>query len=649
LRGEYQESNKGGYKTYRKHSDSTNSAFRESTDSDTESDIGKDSKFVDFYLSEDTENYVVEYTGDILKSFESIDFAAVKTSQNYFAVISVKIGRFNEVLERVPEIINVEKSYTFTLSPLRVSNEISVEKIFEEKLENLDGEGVIVAVIGTGVDYTNSKFISEDGRSRIIAIWDQTLEAGPTPSNIDYGTIFNEEQINNAIKEKFMGRDPYKVVNHKDELGHGTAIAGIIGGRVNKEEIYFTSLAPKCKFAIVKLKEAKNSTLKINGINNSVEKIYESTDIAGAIEYLANLQIELNMPMVVYLPLGSNCGGHDGETTLEKYIDIYSMRRGFIIATDTGSQGNSETHVSGNLTKTGDIKIIEVMVDEAQKEVCFSLWITRPDKVSIGLISPTGEEMKKISPPSGSEGEVSIKLKDGNVTIQHFIQMQTGGEQIVMIYLTNFKSGVWQIVVYGDIVVDGRYDAWIHQRELLKEGTRFLNPDSYITLTVPSTGKNVIAGGCYNAEGNNVIPGSGIGYTRDGRISPLGVVRCNNVLTVGLNGKSVNASGQSVSGAILTGLVALLLQWGIVEKNDINMYVAKVKTYLIRGSSKVEGIVFPNPEWGYGVLKYEEIFKTLGRHHEKKHPKGCFNPFESISIENLHFCIPQEIYRRLKE
>ncbi|MEG0772449.1 S8 family peptidase [Clostridium sp.] len=641
--------NKSLYKLHNEDMRNFHNGFRENIELASGNQLGNGRKFEEYYLREDTENYVVEYSGDILKSFENIDFAAVKLSQNYFAVISVLRGRYAEVLERVPEIVNVEKSYPFTLSTLKVSNEITGEKILNENLGTLNGEGVIVGVIGTGIDYTNAKFISEDGRSRIIAIWDQTLAEGPPPANIGYGTVFNEAQINQAVREKLMGREPYKIVKHKDEVGHGTAIAAIVGGRIDKDDVYFTSLAPKCKFVIVKLKEAKNSTLEINGIGERSGRIYESTDIAGAIEYLANLQLEMNKPMVVYIPLGSNCGGHDGETTLEKYIDVYSMRRGFIITTTTGEQGNSATHEGGNLTKTGEVKTINVMVDEVQKEFCFSLWITRPDKAAIGIISPTGERVEKISLPTDKEGEVHIKLKDGDIRIQYFVQMQSGGEQIIMILFRNIKGGVWQIEVYGEIVFSGRYDAWMHQRELLESGTRFLNSTQYTTLTVPSTAKNVITGGCYNEKENKVAPESGIGYTRDGRISPIGVVRSNNVLTVSLDENYINASGAAVSGAILTGLVALLLQWGVVEKNDVNMYVSKVRTYLIRGSSKVEGIVFPNPEWGYGVLKYEDIFRGLGRHHGKKHPKGCFNPFESISIENLHFSIPPEIYRRLKE
>ena len=51
------------------------------------------------------------------------------------------------------------------------------------------------------------------------------------------------------------------------------------------------------------------------------------------------------------------------------------------------------------------------------------------------------------------------------------------------------------------------------------------------------------------------------------------------------------------------GASALLMEWGIVRRNDPYLYSEKVKAYLIRGAKELPGFEsFPNPQVGYGAL-----------------------------------------------
>lgn len=62
----------------------------------------------------------------------------------------------------------------------------------------LKGEGVLVGVIDTGVDYTNPLFRYSDGSSRILRIWDQTVQDGTPPE--EFFTV------QSTVKRRLMKR-----------------------------------------------------------------------------------------------------------------------------------------------------------------------------------------------------------------------------------------------------------------------------------------------------------------------------------------------------------------------------------------------------------------------------------------------------------
>ena len=114
----------------------------------------------------------------------------------------------------------------------------------------LKGEGVLVGVIDTGVDYTNPLFRYSDGSSRILRIWDQTIQDGTPPEGILYGAEYRKEEIDEALQKK----QPYDVVPSRDENGHGTFVTGVVCGG---EDIPngFIGAVPNAGIAVVKLKE----------------------------------------------------------------------------------------------------------------------------------------------------------------------------------------------------------------------------------------------------------------------------------------------------------------------------------------------------------------------------------------------------------
>ncbi|MDO7205186.1 S8 family serine peptidase [Paraclostridium bifermentans] len=112
------------------------------------------------------------------------------------------------------------------------------------------GEGTIIAIIDSGIDYLHPDFINEDGSSKIISIWDQESDKGNPPENLNFGSEFTREDINKYIKI-----NSYELT--KDIVGTGTIAAGISSGNGRLNSLY-KGIAPKSELLIVKLKPIKD-------------------------------------------------------------------------------------------------------------------------------------------------------------------------------------------------------------------------------------------------------------------------------------------------------------------------------------------------------------------------------------------------------
>lgn len=571
----------------------------------------------DLYLSEDYRNYIVAYEDDLLKRLRDIEGACGFILDENYAVVSIKkelAEQFKnsadqEIFKNVPEIVYIQRPALYTLSAISPLGAANIYRFHENPYLQLTGQGILVGIVDTGIDYLNTEFMYENDMTKIVNIWDQTLQDGRKPEGFQYGTEYTREEINSAIEAKKNGKDPYAIVKSRDNIGHGTEMAGIVGARGKNRDII--GAAPDCELVIVKLKEAKKVTLVEQGVIDPTVPVYENTDFIFGIKYLYNRSKELNKPMVILLPLESNNGSHTGSSLIERYIDDLSKTRGFIAVTGCGNQGNEDTHTSGKIAKTGDMAIIELKVSDQERDLVFNIWINKPDKVSIGIVSPTGEVIEKI-PAKLQETEISKLVFEGSdINVTYYLPEEITGDELIKVSISDIKGGIWQFRLYGDYIVDGRYDSWLRQRALLKGDTRFLNPSPYRTLTLPSTSTQIISVAYYDQTNNTVVAASGRGYTRDDRIKPDIAAGGVSVLTTSKDGGVTTITGSSAAAAVTAGAVALLLEWGIVKGNDISMFSIKVKTYLIRGAKKRVGDIYPNPEWGYGTLDMAGVFENI--------------------------------------
>ncbi|MDR3595992.1 S8 family serine peptidase [Clostridium sp.] len=557
-----------------------------------------------YFFDKKNKIFFIEYEDDIVKAVSRFPNTDVFIIDEKRALITTPYEIYEDMVKSTPEIIYVDLGAPYTtcdISPVETSG----ATIFHNNVYlPLNGSGVIVGIVDTGIDYLNEEFISEDGTTRILAIMDRSIPANTSLKC----AVYTQEDINKAIQAKKNGQDPYAIVPSKDEIGHGTEMAGIIAARGATHGII--GAAPRCNLAIVKIKPGFNTFRSDFTIFGS-EAAYQSTEVLLGITYLYNLSLELKMPIIIYVPLGTNVGSHNGNSYIEKYITEISNYNGVAVVVPTGNQGNTDTHTSGIIKNKGDQGIVEIEIGKNQQDIRIEIWISKPDKVSISITSPTGEIIKKIPPKLKSVTDITFIYEETKMKIEYSIPDEQSGEERILITARNIREGIWQFKLIGELIIVGKYDVWLLQRELLAQDTKFLSPTVNTTLTTPGTSKGAITVAYYNQNNNSVVPESGKGYTRDNMIKPDIAAGGINAITTSVGGGIKTVSGSSVAGAVTAGVCALIFQWGIVDGNDSPMFAIELKTYLMRGANKRPEDVYPNPQWGYGMINLKGTFDNI--------------------------------------
>ena len=534
-----------------------------------------------------------------------------KTEDEFLSIISVPIAELDNFYKSYFSSgnISIQRSYYYSLcnesiSPIRDAN---IYEVQNNQYLDLTGKDVIVGIIDTGIDYLNKEFMNEIDETRILEIWDQTI-ISEYNSDILYGTIYNKEQIDAAIKLKNNGGDPYSLVPSKDIIGHGTAMAGITSsfgfGKVK-------GAAPNSNIVAVKLKEISKEFREYLDYDINGEPIYDEVAIHLALRYLKRVKFKYNKPMVVLLPFQTNGGDHCGNTILGDQITDYSQNSGFVVVVPSGNQGNKQIHVSGMVKKDNE-SIIELFADKGQNKLRISMYVENFANVALVLISPSGEKTNEFRLKFGKLYEFKFLFEETVVNIVSLVQTNDIQMfQYVEILFNNLKPGIWQIMLVSKNLEEFKYDAYLAIKEFLRPETKFINSNSENTITSPGTSRLAISVGYYNQENMSIIPESGQGYTLNGRVSPILVAGGVNMLTLGKNSTEYLISGSSVSAAVTAGGIALILEWAIVRKNIPQMNASLVIWLLISSATMKKGYKFPNKYWGYGILNIENVFEVL--------------------------------------
>ena len=534
-------------------------------------------------------------------------------------------------LQSIPALQSLKKLYAAELSrPLQPHLNVSAPMVQAPAARlryGLDGRGVLIGIIDTGVDYRHPAFRHTDGTTRIISILDFSLVS---PITGKAPRVFNQVQINKALQAK-------KPLGHEDQLGHGTHISGIAAGNgrmPDQKSSNYLGIAPRADLIVVK------------GLRKESRE-FDSADVLQGIAFIHASAKRLKKPYVINLSLGGQQGGHDGSSLLERALATFSGKgkRGQILVASAGNEGQSQIHARGWLNENQSLDLIlkvpgESKVSSSPLRVTIELWFPEESQLKLMVYPPTGEPVGPFSETSPSKSvqeratslialtqqKHSLPIPSRNVTI-----MISSRDKM------HLPVGDWKIRLEGKAQ---RFDAWI---------TEAVIPDGFsarwgtlqtqeMLIGIPASSEAVITVGSFNsrsgwrsADGDvkqrsftvgKLSDFSSPGPTRDGRpkpeitapglfvVAPISGFAPSDSSSQVADGPYRASQGTSQAAPHVTGGIALLLQ--AFPKLDTEM----MRHLLIRSASTdkytQDGATYQKG-WGFGKL---DILSALRTRHQ---------------------------------
>ena len=512
-----------------------------------------------------------------------------------------------DTVSRLPQIEYVEKPKRLFFS-MADGKEVSCVLPVTKRQPFLSGKGILLAVIDSGIDYTNRNFRNADGSTRILSLWDQTVSPDAEkgffpPEGFQTGTEFTREQINAALREADPLRQ-YELVPSRDSSGHGTAVAGIAagaavnvtGGTANNN---YEGVAPESELLIVKLGTPRENSFP------------RTTEMMRAVTYVVRKAQSINRPVAINLSFGNTYGAHDGSSLLERFLDNAAEIGRTVICVGSGNEGASAGHREGRVN-VGETAATELSVGAYETAFSVQLWKTYTDVFRITLRSPGGQEFS-FSTEKG--GEITWEAERTRILIYVGEPSPYAVEQEIYFDIIPenlyISPGIWSFLI-GTQGKESSFYFYLPSQAARNQNTRFFEPTPNLTLTIPSTASKVITVGAYDSTYDAYADFSGRGYRyaeRDIGLLAAGAAKPDlaapgvNITAPDIYGGYRSFTGTSFATPFVTGAAALLMEWGIVQGNDAFLYGEKVKAYLRRGARKIRGEEFyPNDRVGYGAL-----------------------------------------------
>lgn len=573
-------------------------------------------------LSEEYGELIFDFTSDYAKRLqqENVCFTPVDDRYNIFYVRQQEIERYQGSLYLYQYLPKVYGLMAEEFDPISLENAGILAA--QRPPLSLTGEGVVLAFIDTGIRFADSVFRDESGQSRIIGLWDQTLQSGTPPEGFQYGSYYTKADIDAALRTE----NPYAEIPSYDTNGHGTAMAGaaagsvvtsvrVTGGTVPLDDAagsFYSSYrgaAPRADIVVVKLREAKRPLRSFYNIPEDVPA-YAETDIMLGIKFAESFAETFERPVVVCLGMGSNSGNHGLGSGLAQYLNSLAQKRSRAVVLTTGNEGNAAHHFSGYVPEGEEsYETVEIRVGEGEQGFLMEMWGKVPDTLFASIRTPGGEVVPRFRLTAEGSQTFSFIYERTRIIIDSILVEPNTGEELITFRFDAPTPGVWNIRVYNLGPDRSRqFHLWLPITQFLRRETYFLRPDPYTTLTDPSMTFRAVTVSSYNDANNSFYENSGRGFLSNGLIKPDVAAPGVNVSTpVG------KVTGGSMAAALTAGGVAQFMEWAVVRFNSPSAGSQEIKNYLIRGANRNSSYTYPNREWGYGGLDIDGTFTMLSQ------------------------------------
>ncbi|HUU03341.1 MAG TPA: S8 family serine peptidase [Myxococcota bacterium] len=341
----------------------------------------------------------------------------------------------------------------------------------------ITGQGVIAALVDTGVDYEHQDFGGR--RGRVLQIWDQFAASGDPPEGQNTGALCDRSRIIKGTCDSI------------DAIGHGTHVSATMASSSDT----YRGMAPGANIMAV-------ASIDFGLLIESVAWLFAESE-------------KLNRPMVINLSLGGHYGPHDG-SSLESRALSDLTGPGKIIVAAAGNEGSDLIHLGYDPAGVMGKTLFEVFNGLDAGSALFTIWQAADSdlRFSIG-VQKNGTEVAQ-SDAIGSLGAGrSFVLTDsalelgtiyfepagapdpGNGKLQLDIVVEPGAQT----YSGNPDNYVWFIKASGT----GAFDAWSAATGALTPPARFSDSDAdglvpgdnSKTIGMPAAARKIIAVASY--------------------------------------------------------------------------------------------------------------------------------------------------------
>lgn len=476
-----------------------------------------------------------------------------------------------------------------------VRNVSGVNYIYNNPYNDITGNGILIAIIDSGINYLHPDLIREDGRSKVLRLWDQEGESNPPPEGYLFGSEFTQEELNAAIARNGASLS-------RDEVGTGTIAAGIVAG-TGKVNSNYKGITEGSELIVVKLKSYPGEYY-VESPN------YTMSDFLAAISYVIDIASRAERSLIINLTVAARSAF--GNITMLNTFDALRLP-GVVVVSGAGDQRNTYIHYLGQFRNQTDINDITIEYGAGQNLDIF-LEGESLDKINATVISPSGEvSYTAYYAPDYYEYEGTFNLENTTYLVRYFYPWVPTGSELLEINLRNMKPGAWTLRLRPDVYVNGQYNVYLPNRNILGRDDGLIDTDSFSTITLFGSGDETITVGAYDNRYDGMWVGSSKGPSKGVSIKPDIAAPGVNIISTYSNDSYATGTGTGVSSSVIAGELALIMEY-IKKQSDTPkflLYPQVLKSYLILGATRKDIYEYPNYSQGYGLVDFRTTIQKI--------------------------------------